>query len=89
MTLAADDEALVLHVVAEKTAEQIEAEVGGEATEAAEAPAAEAEAAEPRGRVRRVTGAPSPIGAETMWKASRPCGGAPFACRAGRQWSER
>jgi large subunit ribosomal protein L25 len=46
VTLAADEDALVLHVVAEKTAEQVEAEVSGEAAEAAEAPAAEAEAAE-------------------------------------------
>jgi large subunit ribosomal protein L25 len=45
VTLAADEDALVLHVVAEKTAEQVEAEVAGEVAEAeVEAVATEVEA---------------------------------------------
>lgn len=46
VTLAADEELLVLHVVAEKTAEQVEAEIAGETEAGTEEPAAEAPAAE-------------------------------------------
>jgi large subunit ribosomal protein L25 len=42
--LAADEELLVLHVVAEKTADQVEAEISGEAPEAASAEAETPEA---------------------------------------------
>ena len=38
--LAADEEALVLHIVAEKTAEQVEAEIAGDAEAPTEEPAA-------------------------------------------------